>query len=131
MFSEADMSNPVTRVELHTELQSLATKEELRDLAKEIEPLATSLLAMTKLWPPKTSPQEGTGEPQKPQIEAAEDLERRIHDRICLRLKLNDDVMHMRLSTILESCRQLHKRMDRLEALCAPKPKARRASAGR
>ena len=58
MFSEADTPNPVTRAELHAELQRLATKEELRD-------------------------------------------------------------------------RHIHRRMERLEALCAPKAKAERVRARR
>jgi hypothetical protein len=131
MFSKVDMPSQVTRAELHAELQGLATKEELRDLAKEIEPIATSMLAMTKLWPVKASSQEGTGESEKPQLDAAEELERRIHDRICLRLKLNDDVIHMRLSAILENCRHLHRCMERLEALCIPKAKSQRVRARR
>src|SRR5690349_15749525 len=131
MFSEVDMPSHVTRAELHAELQSLATKEELRDFAKEVESIATSMLAMTKLWPARSASQEGTGESEKPPLDAADELERRIHDRICLRLKLNDDVIHMRLSTILESCRHLHSRMERLEALRIPKAKTQRVRARR
>ena len=114
MFSEADMLKPVTRAELKTELDSFATKEDLRAFADEMAPVADSLAAMSKVWPAPGRSQDNKEE-SEPQSESRHKLEHDIHEQVSFRLRMNNDVLHIRLSTILRSYENLHMRMGRLE----------------